>query len=571
MIERLRRHALHWSFDVAGAVQHERFLRALPEAPDVNEALLQELLRDNAQTWFGRAHGFSELSSPQDYAAAVPLRDYEGFRPMVERIAEGEAGVLTAEPVRYLGLTSGTTGKGKLVPITASAQRQIIFHMVLTTRGVMARHLEGREPGPGLLLMSSVLPSKTKGGIPIGTGTAAGLDRMGSMAKLFWSSPLEVFRVRSHRVAQHLHLLFALAREDLAFLSAPFASALADLLRVLEADGPALVESLATGVLSPSLELEPELRGALTPRADPRRAAQVSRALELGLEGVVPRLWPRLRYAMGVLTGSFAVYEPPLRRALGGLPIYTGLYASTEGLMGIAPEPDARAYVLDASSQYFEFIPLEESEALAPSTVTLRQVKEGRSYELVLTTRSGLYRYRLGDVVRVVGFRGRAPLVEYSHRRGMLLDVASEKTSEPVMREAVLEAARTWGTDVLDFTTLADYRSAPERYDVFVEVAQPSALAFERLAAPSEVLDGALRRGNPGYGVLRASGRLAGVSLHRLRAGSFEALKALLVAQGASPAQVKVPRVLLRADLRELVWSRVERTWASPGRVAATS
>jgi hypothetical protein len=67
-------------------------------------------------------------------------------------------------------------------------------HMVLTTRGAMARHLRGERSGPGLLLMSSVLPAKTKAGIPIGTGTATGLDRMGAMAKLFWSSPLELFR-----------------------------------------------------------------------------------------------------------------------------------------------------------------------------------------------------------------------------------------------------------------------------------------------------------------------------------------------------------------------------------------
>lgn len=560
MFEALSRYGLHWSFDAAGAAALARFEQSLPEAPDLNEDLLTELLRANAHTVFGEAHRFSHVDSPAAYAELVPLRDYEGFRDWVERIAEGEPNVLTAEPVRALGLTSGTTGRGKLVPVTASAQRQIIQHMVLTTRGVMVRHVEGRKPGPGLLLMSSVLPQTSKGGLPIGTATAAGLDRLGGLAKLLWSSPLEVFRVRSHPAAQHLHLLFALARRDLTFLSAPFASALVDLLRCLEADWPLLVEELAHGVISDTLALEPALRAALALPADPARAAEVCAELENGFERIVPRLWPDLRCVLAVVTGSFAVYEPALRRACGELPLYTGLYAASEGLLGIALEPETRRYVLDPQSMYFEFIPAERAEDPSPPTLPLRHVQRGELYEVVLTTRSGLYRYRLGDVVQVVGFRGRAPLVEYAWRRGMLLDLAGEKTSEPVMREAVLEAARHWGAELVDFSTRADYAAAPERYEVFVEVTDPQ--APERSGAPAHTVDAALQLGNPGYKLLRTSQRLAPATLHLLRPGTFSELKALLVAQGASPVQVKVPRVLVREDLHRFVRERVEKTWA---------
>jgi len=563
MFEALSRYGLHWSFDAAGAAALGRFEQSLAEAPDLNEDLLAELLRANAHTVFGEAHRFSKIDSPAAYADMVPLRDYEGYRDWVQRIADGEPNVLTAEPVRYLGVTSGTTGRGKLVPITASAQRQIIMHMVLTTRGVMVRHVEGRKPGPGLLLMSSVLPQTTKGGIPIGTATAAGLDRMGAMAKLIWTSPLEVFRVRSHRAAQHLHLLYALAHRDLSFLSAPFASALVDLLRCLEAEWPLLVEELATGVISDTLAIEPELRAKLVLPPDPARAAVVRAELEQGFERIAPRLWPDLRYVMAVLTGSFAVYEPPLRRACGELPIYTGLYAASEGLLGIALEPETHRYVLDPQSMYFEFIPAERSDDPSPPTLPLRYVQRGELYELVLTTRSGLYRYRLGDVVQVVGFRGRAPLVEYAYRRGMLLDVASEKTSEPAMRDAVLEAARHWGTDLVDFSTRADYASAPSRYEVFVEVTDPGTL--DRHGEPARTVDEALQLGNPGYKLLRTSGRLAPLTLHLLGPGGFEALKGLLIEQGASPVQVKVPRVLVRDDLDRFVRERVAKTWAADG------
>lgn len=53
----------------------------------------------------------------------------------------------------------------------------------------------------------------------------------------------------------------------------------------------------------------------------------------------------------------------------------------------------------------------------------------GALYEPVLTTFSGLYRYRTGDVVRVTGFLGESPIVEFVLRRNLFLNVAGEKMS----------------------------------------------------------------------------------------------------------------------------------------------
>ena len=44
------------------------------------------------------------------------------------------------------------------------------------------------------------------------------------------------------------------------------------------------------------------------------------------------------------------------------------------------------------------------------------QLEVGGVYELVLTTRMGLYRYRIGDVVRIVKFRGQCPVYEFMYR-----------------------------------------------------------------------------------------------------------------------------------------------------------
>ena len=82
-----------WRHDV-------RFERATAEPDRAQATALRELLERSARTVFGREHGFDAIRTPAEYRRAVPLRDYEGFRPYVERIIAGEAAVLTAEPVR---------------------------------------------------------------------------------------------------------------------------------------------------------------------------------------------------------------------------------------------------------------------------------------------------------------------------------------------------------------------------------------------------------------------------------------------------------------------------------------
>src|SRR6185295_562290 len=101
-----------------------RFRRALSRVREQQEGILRRLLIDNADTEFGRRHRFASIGSVREYQERVPLRTYEDYRPLVDRAADGEPHVLTREPVRLLEPTSGSSGATKLVPYTASLQRE---------------------------------------------------------------------------------------------------------------------------------------------------------------------------------------------------------------------------------------------------------------------------------------------------------------------------------------------------------------------------------------------------------------------------------------------------------------
>ena len=143
-----------------------RFRRAIHRVREEQEQILRRLL--HCESDFAKQHDFSLLKTVRDYQHAVPLRRYEDFEPWIDRIAAGEENVLTTEPVTLLQPTSGSSGATKLIPYTASLQREF-------QRGIRAwiADLFLHDPrlmfGPAYWSVSPpTAPLKTKGGIPIG-------------------------------------------------------------------------------------------------------------------------------------------------------------------------------------------------------------------------------------------------------------------------------------------------------------------------------------------------------------------------------------------------------------------
>jgi len=93
----------------------ERWSRAAPEAQDL---VFQDLIKNGRRTAFGKEHGFDKINSHEAFRAQVPLRDYEALRPWVERIKTGERDVLWPGLPKYFAKTSGTTSGVKYIPLT---------------------------------------------------------------------------------------------------------------------------------------------------------------------------------------------------------------------------------------------------------------------------------------------------------------------------------------------------------------------------------------------------------------------------------------------------------------------
>ena len=139
---------VHAALRLRGWAVWRRFDRAAIDPQKAQRRLLMELLRRNASTQFGIAHGFTAIQTESDYQTRVPVQDYDRLLPFIQQIKNGVQGVLTADPVIRFNMTSGTTGVPKLIPVTASSQHLASQLMLQWVARVLRDHPQLRNQRP---------------------------------------------------------------------------------------------------------------------------------------------------------------------------------------------------------------------------------------------------------------------------------------------------------------------------------------------------------------------------------------------------------------------------------------
>ena len=429
-------------------------------------------------------------------------------------------------------------------------------HMDLLPQGILFHAIPAsRNFYKGLTIMNTTTPGAENGKLSTRTGISAGIHSHRQIMPYLCTSPPVIMEVPHQRNANYLHLLFALKEQKLMYICSPFSSAVADLFRLLEVEWPQLMQDLATGRISKDDDLallSPKLRRELERKlgCNPERARELEVELNRGLDDVARRIWPHLLYVNCVAGGSFSIYAQQLRQYIGDLPIYSGLYGAAEALVGISLRPGENAYVVIPRTAYHEFIPLAQAGEDQPQALDLDQLNKGECYEVAVTNLAGFYRYRLGDIIRVVDYHHQSPVIEFLFRRGQLINLVGEKTSEEAVCNAVYGVMQQWDTKLVDFTTMVDYEAYPCRYIFYVETGHPDQ---DQVGRGEKLLEDTLYQTNPRYRSVRQTDRLGQLVLRVVRPGTFEKLKKALIARGTSACQVKIPRVIRDRELASLL------------------
>jgi hypothetical protein len=519
-------------------------------AGEVNRKLLSDILTENSATEYGVKYDFANIKNADDYRRKVPLTDWDDYAFYIEKIADGEKNVLTKADIVHLANSSGTTGKLKQVPVTKRSQQVVAKNHAFITQGILNEKIPHADSkGRGIFLVSAVQPATTQAGITQGTATSSGIKSMMKMAPILWSSPPAVFYTADSASFMYLHLLFGLQEENLKYITAPFASAVLELFRTLENRWFDLLQDVEKGQLSGDLKITEEARNELQTKLNPnpKLSEKLRPEFEKGLTGIAPRVWRKLRYVSTVVGGSFEVYSPKLKEYLGEVPIYSAVYGASEAQIGVCTEIGKPAYAVTPATAFYEFIPIENAEEERPKTLLIDEITENSLYEIVVTNLAGFYRYRLGDVVKVVGKYNAAPVIEFQYRRGQLLNVASEKTSEKAVITAVMDAMNEANLSLIDFTTAEDYSVKPARYVFYFEVLE------ENPSLSPDAMEDVIIRATPYYTTIRGIGTIGKPVINFVKHGTFARMRNKMIERGTTLSQVKTPRVVRDLELLEIL------------------
>uniref|UniRef100_A0A0D9V6K5 Uncharacterized protein n=1 Tax=Leersia perrieri TaxID=77586 RepID=A0A0D9V6K5_9ORYZ len=554
-------------------------------AGQVQRRVLGEILAQNAPAEYLRRYGIPGSPDVVDaFRRLVPLVTYEGLQPDILRIANGDTSpILSGKPISEFLTSSGTSGgERKLMPTIADEmnRRSMLYSLLVP---VMSQSVPGLDKGKAMYLLFVKAESRTPGGLaarPVLTSyyrSRQFLDRPRDPYTAYTSPDEAILCVDSYQ-SMYAQLLCGLVhRADVLRVGAVFASGFLRAIHFLEKHWPRLCRDIRTGELDAEIT-DRSVRdavGRVLRGADPALADAIEdECARASWEGIIRRLWPRTKYIDVIVTGTMSQYIPTLEFYGGGLPLTCTMYASSECYFGLNLNPMCKpsdvAYTLIPTMCYYEFLPVHCSNANAEIShrdlVDLVDVKLGHEYELVVTTYSGLYRYRVGDVLRVAGFKNKAPMFSFVRRQNVALSVDSDKTDETELHAAMSGAVQhlaPFGASLVEYTSYADATTIPGHYVLFWELragstAVPASVFEECCLSVEEALNSVYRQG-------RACDRSIGpLEIRVVAEGTFDKLMDYALSRGASINQYKAPRCVRPGPVVELLDARVQGRYFSP-------
>ncbi|KAJ0914372.1 putative GH3 family protein [Helianthus annuus] len=514
------------------------------------EALTKDAKRVQVET-------LKRILKENSYSTCVPLVTHKDLEPLIQQIADGATHpILTGKPITTITLSSGTTeGKRKFVPFNDELT-ETTMQIYRTSFAYRNREFPIGN-GKALSFIYGSKQFKTKGGLLAGTATS-NVYRSAQFKKTMKDmqtpccSPDEVIFGPDFHQSLYCHLLCGLIfRDEIQVISSTFAHSIVHSFRSFELVWEELCSDIKTGTLSTRITV-PTIRTAMAKilKPNPELAYKIhEKCLSLSnWYGLTEELFPNVKYIYGIMTGSMEPYLKKLRHYAGGIPLLSADYGSSEGWIGanVNPTrpPEMATFAVLPHIGYFEFIPLRDAgplDRIEPRPVGLTDVHVGEEYEVVVTNFAGLYRYRLGDVVKVVGFHNSTPELQFICRKDIMPAINIDKNTEKDLQLSVEAAAKLLAAEkleVVDFTSQVDLSSDPGHYVIFWEVSGNA--SDEVFKECCNCIDSAFV--DAGYVSSRKVQAIGPLELKILKRGTFQKILDHYVGLGCTLNQFKMPR-----------------------------
>jgi len=404
------------------------------------ERVLKELVQNAADTKFGKDHGFSEITSYQDFVQNVRIRDYEELKPYVEQVVAGKSDILWPGKPVYFAKTSGTTSGAKYIPITDTS----IKHQVTASRNAILTYIHETGnadfvDGKMIFLQGSPVLEE-KNGIKLG--------RLSGISAHYVPNYLQKNRLPSWET------------------------------NCIE-DWETKVETIVDETVDEDMSV----------------IAGIPSWVQMYFE----RLQAKTNQKVGTLFENFQLfiyggvnYEPyrakfenPIGRKVDSIE----LFPASEGFFAYQDSQTEKGMLLllDAGI-FYEFVRADEFFDENPKRLTIGEVELDTNYAMVISTDAGLWGYNLGDTVQFISLKPYKVIV--SGRIKHFLSPFGEHVIAKEVEQAMQEAIAGTDASINEFTVapqitpdgdqlpyhewLVEFEQEPSDYEKFIEILDTS-------------------------------------------------------------------------------------------------
>ncbi len=529
---------------------------------------LKKIIKRNKNCELGKKFNFKDIHSIEDFQNKVPITTYADYEPYVDRMLQKKEKNLmfTGPNIRYCS-SSGSVGKPKILPksikdlwnmqcIGFSCSVATAYHWLKEHKGIKMPP----QMGPLVLVLSG---HKLEDGKMCNGAGQIPLRYLKPITPFFCTSPNSLLYPEHEELldTSYLQLRFALENRNVSYLGSIVVTLLTTMFDYLVENWELLCDDIEKGIIGPNVKITPELRKAYSKKfkPNPSRAAELRAEFEKGFDTpIAPRIWPKLCWGYGMMSANLLVYIEKLRKYVGDLPLHNMGYAAAEGFFSMPTELDVDDGVLLPHCIFFEFLPVEDGAEDAEDNakpLLISDLEVGKNYEMIVSNFSGLYRYRIEDVVTVTGMHNNTPKIQLRYRRNLSMNIANEKTTTQMVDFAATETAKEVGTEFKGFSFYGDYSTNPPRYCMLAEADR--AFTEEERQACIDVLDEKLKGVNEKYYKYRRWGMLNRPEVLFLKEKTYWDYREMLRNKGIVLNQIKPVTVINTKEREQFFFSHV--------------
>ena len=456
---------------------------------ETQQKVFEKLISEAKNTAFGKDHDFKNISSFEDFAAKVPIRDYEALKPYVERVVSGEENILWPGKPLYFAKTSGTTSGAKYIPLT----KESMPHHIEAARNAILCYIN--ETGNAdfvdgkMIFLQGSPEMQEKNGIKLG--------RLSGIVAHYVPAYLQKNRLPSWETN---------CIED-------WETKVDAIVEETKSEDMTVISGIPSWVQMYFERLQQNTG---------KKVGDLFKNFNLFIYGGV----------------NFEPYRAKFENLIGRKVDSIELFPASEGFFAFQDSQKEKGMLLLLNSGiFYEFVEASSFFDENPKRLTIGKVEIGINYVMIISTNSGLWAYNLGDTVQFTSTKPYRVIV--SGRIKHFISAFGEHVIGKEVEEAMNKAISKFNFSITEFTVAPQITPSEEKlpyHEWLVEFEN----APDNLQKVAEFLDAEMQRQNSYYFDLIEGKVLQPLKISSLKKDSFQEF---MKSEGKLGGQNKVPRL----------------------------